>query len=175
MPHPLCDHSAKVFATKCSDPRKFSPSTAIRGSGRLGPVPAHAPTTPKNLWLRSVGLYCGCFRPPVPRVRGDVEGEKRTVVCGTPGFLGVVGACACNSYQALFPPPSGPGYEASSWLVRGYMIWEIVRTELGGGQTEECKWFTCEHMIHTVNYTLVHRSHNNPYLSSFHACTILLW
>ena len=37
--------------------------------------------------------------------------EKHTVVCGTPDFLGVVGACACNRYQALFPP-FGPGYEA---------------------------------------------------------------
>ena len=37
--------------------------------------------------------------------------KKRKVVRGTPGFLGVVGACACNRYQALFSP-SGPGYEA---------------------------------------------------------------
>ena len=35
-----------------------------------------------------------------------------TVICGTPGFVGVVGACTCNRYQALFPPPSRPGYEA---------------------------------------------------------------
>ena len=40
-------------------------------------------------------------------------GQKNVVICSTPGFLGVVGACACNGYQALFPPPFGPGYEAS--------------------------------------------------------------
>ena len=62
----------------------------------------------------------------MPRVRSDVISvwpctlgrgrrvKKRTVVHGTPGFLGVVGACACNRYQALLPPPSGPGYEARS-------------------------------------------------------------
>ena len=31
--------------------------------------------------------------------------KKCTAVCGTPGFLGVVGTCACNRYQALSPPP----------------------------------------------------------------------
>ena len=33
--------------------------------------------------------------------------KKYTVVCGNPGFCGVVGACACNRYQALSPllPP----------------------------------------------------------------------
>ena len=39
--------------------------------------------------------------------------KKHTVVCGIPGFLGVVDARVCNRYQALFSPPSGPGYEAS--------------------------------------------------------------
>ena len=61
---------------------------------------------------------------PRPRVRGytDIDiasyprrerrTKKRIVVRGTPGFLGVVGACVCNRYQALFAPPSWPGYEA---------------------------------------------------------------
>ena len=31
-------------------------------------------------------------------------------------FLGSPGACACNVYQALSPPPlEGPGYEANKW------------------------------------------------------------
>ena len=34
--------------------------------------------------------------------------EKPTVVRGTPGFLGAVGA--------IFPPPSGPGYEANETM-----------------------------------------------------------
>ena len=31
--------------------------------------------------------------------------NKHIVVCGTPGFLGVFGACTCNRYHALSPPP----------------------------------------------------------------------
>ena len=37
---------------------------------------------------------------------------KYTVIFGAPGFVGVLGACACNWYQAAFSPPSRPGYEA---------------------------------------------------------------
>ena len=42
--------------------------------------------------------------------------EKLTVIhgTGTPGFLGVVGACVCNRYQALILLSiKGPGYEGT--------------------------------------------------------------
>ena len=41
--------------------------------------------------------------------RRERRAKKRTVVRGTPGFLGVVGVCACNRYQALSPPPRSKG------------------------------------------------------------------
>ena len=65
------------------------------------------------LWVmtsRTVTLYDITLYP-----RRGRRVKKHTVVCGTPAFLGVVGACACNRYQALSPPPSGPGYEANNY------------------------------------------------------------
>ena len=61
--------------------------------------------------------------------RRERRAKKRTIVHGTPGFLGVVGACACNRYQALFSPPSGPGYEAKIGVAyikfRGVLIFSL--------------------------------------------------
>ena len=37
----------------------------------------------------------------------DRKCGKYTVVFGAPGFVGVLRACACNRYQAAFPPPLG--------------------------------------------------------------------
>ena len=48
--------------------------------------------------------------------------KKHTVICGTPDFLGVVDACACNRYQALLLPLKGPGYEASVIYLEPRMI-----------------------------------------------------
>ena len=39
--------------------------------------------------------------------RRERRAKKRTVIRGTPDFLGVVGACACNRYQALLLPGLG--------------------------------------------------------------------
>ena len=37
------------------------------------------------------------------------------IVSDSPSFfLGSPSACTCNVYQALPPPPEGPGYEARS-------------------------------------------------------------
>ena len=99
---------------------------------REGLVPIAMRQLPQeNLGCRK-RLYA--FRPPpspklyeamsyrynlVPKAAGGGQ-KKRTVFCGTPGFLGVVGACACNRYQALFPPPSGLVYEASMTHARVY-------------------------------------------------------
>ena len=53
-------------------------------------------------------------RASYPRPRE--EGEKAYSRLRYPRFLGVVGACTCSRYQALFPPPSGPGYEANMYM-----------------------------------------------------------
>ena len=38
----------------------------------------------------------------------DTRGGDRNLI-----LAGPLSACACNRYQALFSPPSGPGYEAN--------------------------------------------------------------
>ena len=52
---------------------------------------------------------------PGPLIEGEEKGYRReeSEKAFAAGFLGVIGACACSRYQALFPPPFGPGYEAS--------------------------------------------------------------
>ena len=43
--------------------------------------------------------------------------KKHTIVCGTPDFLEVVGACACIGTRPFLLPFEGPstGYKASSY------------------------------------------------------------
>ena len=69
----------------------------------------------KGLWdnLLFIIRVQGYTVMTLPRTLGHGKrAKKHTVICGTPDFLGIVGARVCNRYQALFPPPSGPGYEA---------------------------------------------------------------
>ena len=84
-----------------------------------------------SLWLPSAGerfivngLRIQGKNPENPQVymrtcdcdRNNVIRSSKLPYAITPDFSGVPGACACNVYQALSPPPlkKGPGYEAGS-------------------------------------------------------------
>ena len=116
-------------------PRPFD-----RGESAWYLLHAHALTTPRKPRVpRTTVRFFALL--PWPRVQGYTDiniasyprrerrGKKRTVVLGTPDFLVVVCACVCNRYQALFPPPSGPGYEARE--VGTYIIISFLCSLIG--------------------------------------------
>ena len=85
-------------------------------------VPASASRTPKctqdviNIPSKTSMSLVASY----PRLQD--EGEKAYSRLRPSRFLGYVfGACACNRYQALFPPPSGPEYEANSPPTIGFL------------------------------------------------------
>ena len=72
----------------------------------------------------------------------------------------VVGACACNRYQALlsFPPPSGPGYKANMYIAGSGHLHDCsvlpqlkVRASINGIP----KLVKCDHMFTLVLFILI--------------------
>ena len=142
-----------ILLSVTRDRQKSQPRTQARKEEEKGLVPIARTCVnyPKKTW--GAANDCTHFRPPsAPRVRCDVISvqphtlgcgkrvKKHTVVCGTPSFLKIVGACACSRQQALSPPPQ------RAWI-RGQQK-SLVRSascmpKSSGG------WLSCE-TSHTI-------------------------
>ena len=67
---------------------------------------------------------------------------KCSVIFGGPAFVGVLGACTCNWYQAAFSPPLWPGYEAR--LIRSLLV-DIVFMYHARSQSLNVYWHPPAH------------------------------
>ena len=100
---------------------------------------------PKKTWVAANN--CMLFHPPpvgkgtrqyhigaASYSKSQEEGKKCTIICGIPGFPGVVSTCACNTYFLLLP---GLGTRLGSYTLNVHttssvnLLWNLLDSIFG--------------------------------------------